>query len=57
MDAARAARAEPVSQHGGRSGRGGSRRASLDADTAKDMADIDSRLLALQKFLMSAKGT
>jgi len=29
----------------------------LDTDTAKDMADIDSRLLALQEFLMAAKSS
>lgn len=35
--------------------RGRQQRPTLDAETARDMADIDSRLLALQKFLMAAK--
>lgn len=37
--------------------RGRQQRPTLDAETARDMADIDSRLLALQKFLMAAKAS
>lgn len=44
------ARAEPDTQER-------QQRSSLDDDTARDMADIDSRLLALQKFLMAAKSS